>query len=183
MKYLPATGVVRRGWDHDHAAGGGVLAARPPLLQNIGVCFSGVRHDGPSSGLLGRRSRAGGHDRGLPGLPACRLPGVEWSIRRTGDGCQGARRTPGGQGRADHGDLGLRRLDLACSGRNGLPDHAARPVAEQTAMGTPRQADWGRRAGQTPRCVRICSITSRYSMKAMSRIGPAHRGHTRGSIS
>jgi hypothetical protein len=57
--------------------------------------FRGATHLA-SSGRRVRWSRAGGRDRRLSGLPACRSPGLERSIRRTGDGCQGERGTPEG---------------------------------------------------------------------------------------
>jgi len=95
------------------------------------------------------------------------------------------RRTSGGEGRADPGDLGPQRLDLACPGRNGLP-HAARPVAERTATGTPRTAGCGLgrargpcESGSSLSAACLCvsarrqvpgtgrSITSGCSMKAM----------------
>ena len=53
----------------------------------------------------------------------------------------GWHRSPVDGRRADPGALGRRRLDLAYPGRNGLRDHAARPVAERAATGTPRTAN------------------------------------------
>ena len=93
----------------------------------IGNCFSRARHDGALS--LGRKAAGGGPAGPTAGCQGSRLAsswvGGEYSaIRR---GCQGERRTPGG-GRADHSDLARRRRDFAGPGRNGLPDHAARPV-------------------------------------------------------
>jgi len=61
------------------------------------------------------------------------------------------------RGRAGWPDLGLRRLDLACPERNGLPDHAARPVARADGNG-----DGGLRAEtvQRLRWIRFFSMIS-----------------------
>jgi len=51
--------------------------------------------------------------------------GVSGELERLSRGkTNGGKTNAGGEGRADPGDLGPQRLDLACTGRNGLP-HAA----------------------------------------------------------
>lgn len=57
-----------------------------------------------------------------------------------------------------------------------------RPVAGNMATGTPAGGLW-MWVGQSPRCVRIFSMTSGCSIHAMIRLAPAHWGHTRGSTS
>lgn len=88
--------------------------------------FKGAARWRPVSGPQGRRGWARRPDRGVPGLAACLLVGrggVFGDPERLSRG-----KTDAGGGRADHSDLARRRRDFAGPGRNGLPDHAARPV-------------------------------------------------------
>ena len=79
-------------------------------------------------------------------------------------------------GRADHGDLGRRRLDLACLGRNGLP-HAATTHCGADGTGYPATGGLWAGAGQWPRCVRIFAITSGCSIFGMCAIRAASQSH------
>ena len=62
---------------------------RPRLGENDRNLLSGGTTRLVSSGRRVRWSRAGGRDRGLPGLPACRPPELAWSVLPTDRGCQG----------------------------------------------------------------------------------------------
>ncbi len=114
----------------------------------------------------GRPARPrGARARGLP--PP--WGGVEYLANRRGlsRGKTGERRTPGGRAGQTTATSGADSLLSRALG--GLPDHVARPVAERTATGTPRQADCGRERARGPclpsaqaeRCARICSMTSK----------------------
>ena len=113
----------------------------------IGICFWGPRDD-PGVGPAGSSAEACA---GWPPHHLRRTPELARSVLHTERGCQEqkwggtdlpwmcTRRTPVPSG-AD---------GLISHAMGGLPDDAARPVAERTASGTLRQADCGLRPDTT----------------------------------
>ena len=96
----------------------------------------------------------------LPGHSACRPLGLERSIWRTGDGCQGE--SPGGRIDGSGPRHTRRRLPAAERARVRVrrwsPAYAAiRPVAGNVVPGTPAGGLWAG-GGLTPRCVRIFPV-------------------------
>ena len=104
------------------------------------------------------------YDTRSPGLAVCLLldrGGVSGGPRAAVKG-----KTDAGGGRAGQNTATSGADGVISRALKGLPDRAARPVAERMATGTPRQAGCGLVDGQRPRCVKIFSITSGCSMNA-----------------
>jgi hypothetical protein len=97
-------------------------------------------------------------------------------MSQPGGWCQaktGCARGGGGEGLA-------REQEGGDTGR-GRSDDAARRVILSGSAAMDSGGPWAR-PGQSPRWVRIFSMTSGCSMKAMMRMGPPHWGHSKGPV-
>ena len=144
----------------------------------IGICFWGpVRRARPSrpTSLPAAPNRAS-RERPQP---------LGGSIGRTSHGCQGQMGIDLGSPRC-RGHTGTPGMGMApnqCPNRAGNDLYAARATrCRECGNGYPAGGLWAE-AGHKARWRRIFSITAGCSMKAMMRMGPAHRGHTSGSTS